>query len=121
MSEQLPRPPDELERLARHYEDTDASDEIAAGRTVTPEPMITTSLRLPRAVVEGLRREAAERGVRYTSLLREIAEQHVAGTSEEGASSAALARLEAKVDGLAKEVRAAYSARSEPGEPGNST
>jgi uncharacterized protein YceH (UPF0502 family) len=120
MSEQLPRPPDELERLARHYEDTDAADEIAAGRTVTPEPMITTSLRLPRAVVDELRREAAGRGVRYTALLREIAEQHVAQALEDGAGSAALARLEAKVDGLAKEVRAAYSAGSEPRTPGSS-
>jgi uncharacterized protein YceH (UPF0502 family) len=119
MSEQLPRPPDELERLARHYEDTDASDEIAAGRTVTPEPMITTSLRLPRAVVDELRREAAGRGVRYTALLREIAEQHVAGALEEGAEPAALARLEAKVDGLVKEVRAAYSADRRPS-PGRS-
>jgi hypothetical protein len=119
MSEQLPRPPDELERLARHYEDTDAADEIAAGRTVTLEPMITTSLRLPRAVVDELRREAAGRGVRYTAHLREIAEQHVAGALEAGAYPAALARLEAKVDGLAKEVRAAYSAGRRPS-PGRS-
>lgn len=121
MSEQLPRPADELDRLARHYDDTDAADEIAAGRTVAPQPMITTSLRLPRAVVDELRREAARRGVRYTSLLREIVERHVVGTFDEAPSSAALARLEAKVDGLANELRASYAAGAEPPNPESST
>ncbi len=119
MSERLPRSSEELESLARHYDDTDASDEIAEGRIVTPEPMVTTSLRLPRSVVEQLRREAGRRGMRYTTLLREVAEQHVTGSSavDQPASSATLERLEGKLDGLTKEVRGVYENQATPPAP----
>ncbi len=113
MTDRLPRTEQELERLAEHYSVTDAAEEIASGENVTPEPMVTTSLRIPRAVVEELRREASEREMRYTALLREIAERHVTLRSKEPAE-ATLERLEAKLDGLAREFRASYASAADP-------
>jgi predicted DNA-binding protein len=59
--------------------------------------MITTSLRLPGEVVDRLRAEAAEQGIRYTSLIREVLVAHV---MEPEPSSRALA---SRLDGLERE------------------
>ena len=72
MSDQLPRSEADLRDLADFYADHDVSEEIGSGDVVTPEPMVTTSLRLPSDIVERLRAEAAARGIRYTSLIRDV-------------------------------------------------
>lgn len=97
MSNQLPRSEPELEELASFYATHDVSDEIGAGEVVTPEPMITTSLRLPGVVVEKLRTEAANLGIRYTSLIRDVL---VAYVTEPELSSQVLA---SRLDGLEQE------------------
>jgi predicted DNA-binding protein len=76
--EKLPRPAKELAELAEHYGDNDTSVEMEAGEWVDPRPMATTSLRLPGAVVTALKEEAQSKGVRYTALVREVLEDHVA-------------------------------------------
>lgn len=83
--------------LAEFYSNHDVSEEIDAGDVVTPEPMVTTSLRLPRDIVDRLRAEAAARGIRYTSLIREVLVAHVTGREP---SSRALA---SRLDGLERE------------------
>lgn len=59
-----------------------------------PSPRVTTSLRLPSDIVERLRAEAASRGIRYTSLIRDVLVAHVA---EPELSSRA---LESRLDDL---------------------
>lgn len=74
-SEELPRPAAELERLAGHYGTHDTSEEMEHGEWVEPQPMATTSLRLPVEVIEELKRQARARHVRYTSYVRSILER----------------------------------------------
>lgn len=97
MSEQLPRSEKELEELDAFYSASDTSNEIDAGEVVTPQPMTTTSLRLPGEVVRRLRAQATNRGIRYTTLIREVLMSYV---TDEGPSSRALA---SRLDGLERE------------------
>jgi len=75
--EMLPRPAEELEQLAEHYDTHDTSAEMERGEWVEPQPMVTTSLRLPSPLVAALKAEARREGVRYTMLLRRVLEAHV--------------------------------------------
>lgn len=74
-AEDLPMPAGRLEALAAHYDTHDTSPEMRHGEWVDPRPMKTTSLRLPSEVVETLKNLARRRGIRYTSLVREIIEE----------------------------------------------
>jgi predicted DNA-binding protein len=78
-SEQLPRPAAELEELAEYYDSHDTSEEMEHGEWVEPQPMATTSLRLPADVIEQLKRQAQARHVRYTSYVRSILERTARG------------------------------------------
>jgi hypothetical protein len=78
-SEQLPRPAAELERLAEYYDTHDTSAEMERGGWVEPQPMATTSLRLPAEVIDQLKRQARARHVRYTSYVRSILEDAARG------------------------------------------
>ncbi len=92
-SEELPRPAAELERLAGYYGTHDTSEEMAHGEWVEPQPMATTSLRLPVEVIEELKRQARARHVRYTSYVRSILER-VAGSGTEPELADITERLE---------------------------
>lgn len=70
--EQLPRPTAELEELAGYYGSHDTSGEMERGEWIEPQPMATTSLRLPADVIDQLKRQARARHVRYTRYLRSI-------------------------------------------------
>ncbi|MFI9007380.1 hypothetical protein ACIGNX_09150 [Actinosynnema sp. NPDC053489] len=101
-NEPLPRPVDELEELAAHYDTGDTSAEMEHGEWVDPRPMRTTSLRLPGEVVDALKALAATRGIRYTALVREIIENAVNGVPlvefrEFARINERLARIEAAV------------------------
>jgi CopG antitoxin of type II toxin-antitoxin system len=78
--EHLPRPAAELERLAGYYDSRDTSDEMEHGAWVEPQPMATTSLRLPAEVISELKRQARARHVRYTAYVRSILERAASGT-----------------------------------------
>jgi len=78
-SEPLPRPAAELERLAEYYDTHDTSTEMEPGRWVEPQPMATTSLRLPVDVIEQLKQQARARHLRYTSYVRSILERAARG------------------------------------------
>ena len=56
--EQLPQPAAALERLAEYYGTHDTSREMEHGEWVEPQPMATTSLRLPTEVISQLKRQA---------------------------------------------------------------
>jgi uncharacterized protein (DUF4415 family) len=78
--EQLPRPAAELEQLASYYDSHDTSAEMEDGNWVEPQPMATTSLRLPTDVIDELKRQAQARHVRYTAYVRSILERAAAGS-----------------------------------------
>jgi len=78
-TEPLPRPAAELERLADYYGTHDTSAEMEGGDWVEPQPMATTSLRLPAEVIDQLKRQARARHVRYTSYVRSILERAARG------------------------------------------
>ena len=73
----LPRKAAELERLATYYDTHDTSAEMEAAQRVEPQPMVTTSLRLPAPLVAALKAEARREAVRYTVLLRRVLEAHL--------------------------------------------
>jgi hypothetical protein len=73
--EQLPRPAAELERLAEYYDTHDTSTDMDNGDWVEPQPMATTSLRLPADVIDQLKQQARTRHVRYTTHVRSILER----------------------------------------------
>ncbi|GLZ35970.1 hypothetical protein Lesp02_81570 [Lentzea sp. NBRC 105346] len=68
----------DLTKLAEHYDTTDLSSELEHAEldeTVDPDPMITTSLRLPKSVLDRVRARAADEGVKPTALMRRWVEQ----------------------------------------------
>lgn len=77
-TERLPRPAGELERLAEYYGSHDTSTEMEHGEWVEPQPMATTSLRLPTEVISQLKQQARARHLRYTSYVRSILERAAA-------------------------------------------
>lgn len=78
-TDNLPRPAGELERLAEYYATHDTGGEMDDGEWVEPQPMATTSLRLPADVIDQLKRQARLRHVRYTTYVRSILEQTAGG------------------------------------------
>jgi hypothetical protein len=80
-SEQLPRPAAELERLAGYYDSHDTGTEMENGGWGEPQPMATTSLRLPADVIDQLKQQARTRHVRYTTYVRAILERAARGGS----------------------------------------
>jgi len=71
---------EELERIAQDYQTSDASAELDQADyddTSVAEPMVTTSLRLPKPVMDAVRAAADARGMRPTALMREWVEQQV--------------------------------------------
>ena len=78
--EHLPRPAAELERLAGYYDSHDTGAEMEHGSWVEPEPMATTSLRLPAEVISQLKLQARARHVRYTAYVRSILERAASET-----------------------------------------
>jgi uncharacterized protein YdiU (UPF0061 family) len=70
----------QLERIAHEYEAGDASADLERAEyddSTVAEPMVTTSLRLPKPVMDAVRAAADARGVRPTTLMREWVEQQL--------------------------------------------
>jgi hypothetical protein len=79
---------DDLERLAAYYDSTDFSDEIdkaTLDTEITVNPMITTSLRLPKYVLDQVRAIAVRAGLRPTQLMRIWIERALDDLEDEGA------------------------------------
>ena len=77
---------EDVERLAEHYDETDLSGEIAQAEldeSVDQDPMITTSLRLPKSVLDKVREHAARAGLKPSQLMRQWIEQEAAETAED--------------------------------------
>ncbi|HEY2579925.1 MAG TPA: hypothetical protein VGI74_26730 [Streptosporangiaceae bacterium] len=104
-TEQLPCPAAELEQIAEYYGTHDTSTEMEHGEWVEPQPMSTTSLRLPVEVIDQLKRQARVQHLRYTSYVRSILE-HAARASmspELADITERLERIERAVTGPAQD------------------
>jgi predicted DNA binding CopG/RHH family protein len=98
--EHLPRPAVELQQLAGYYDSRDTSAEMEHGTWVEPQPMATTSLRLPADVISELKAQAQARHVRYTAYVRSILERAANGTLPDMADiTERLERIERAVSG----------------------
>jgi hypothetical protein len=102
------------EELADHYDRTDLTDEItrASWESETdPDPMVVTSLRLPKSLLDWIRDEAAADHTRPTALIRRWLEQR---RSEQSSDDVTLTDLAARVDRLESvTLEVARSARTE--------
>lgn len=105
-TEQLPRPEPELEQLAEYYGSHDTTTEMEHGEWVEPQPMVTTSLRLPAGIIEELKQQARVRHVRYTSYVRSILERAALG-----GSPAEMAEITERLE----RIERAVTTRQDPG------
>lgn len=71
-----------LEELAEYYGTNDTSADMASGHweQAPPEsdPMVTTSLRLPKSLLDAARRRADKEGVKTTAWIRTVVERALA-------------------------------------------
>lgn len=88
-----------LDDIANYYADHDTSAEMGAGHWETgraePDPMVTTSLRLPKSVLDQVRERAETEGMKATAWMRAVVEDKVAAAGD--TTEARLRRLESVV------------------------
>ena len=112
-SEPLPRSAAELERLAEYYDTHDTGTEMEPGHWVEPQPMATTSLRLPVDVIEQLKLQARARHLRYTSYVRSILER-----AARGDTPPEIADITERLERIERAVTERQALRTEHGESG---
>lgn len=81
--------------LAEFYDSTDTAGEmadVALEVDLVADPMVTTSLRLPKSVLDRLRDTAAQQGVKPTALIRSLVESGISGSLSEDSAGSALRR-----------------------------
>lgn len=83
--------PDQLAELREHYDTTSTADEMtdAGGweTDIDPDPMVTTSLRLPKSLLDWVRAQAMAEKVKPTALVRRWVEErrdHAVGPAPAG-------------------------------------
>ncbi|MGH3872925.1 MAG: hypothetical protein ACRDSR_15710 [Pseudonocardiaceae bacterium] len=72
-----------IAELAEYADTHDLSTELEQAHredTTNPDPMVTTSLRLPKSLLDWVRHQAADEGLRPTALIRHWIEQRRDGT-----------------------------------------
>jgi len=83
---------DELDDLRRYYDDTslpESVDRAELDDRVADEVMVSTSIRLPRSLMQQVRERAAAAGVPATTLMRQWVIDRVATSEEEAVVSVA--------------------------------
>lgn len=98
--------PDRVEALRRHYDTTDQAlmvDRAVLETEVAADPMVTTSLRLPKSLLDWVRRQAEEQDLKPTALIRRWVEER--RRAVEGGTGTdlekRLATVERRLDALA--------------------
>jgi hypothetical protein len=69
---------DQIKKIRDYADNFDLSDEIEQGHwetDVADDPMVTTSLRLPKSLLDWIRTRAAEQHVKPTAWIRDLLEQ----------------------------------------------
>lgn len=104
-----------LAALREHYDTTDQSDAIDRAEReddVDPNPMVTTSLRMPKSLLDWVREQAETERIKPTTLLRRWVEERREAYEGHGDLAARLAALEQRIAELDAEV--ARLARDRP-------
>jgi hypothetical protein len=91
-----------LDEIAAHAETHDFTAEMEHGvweDDVEADPMVTTSVRLPKSLLDWVREQAASQHVRPSVLIRQWMEQHRDASGDAGTPDLAtrVARLEGAV------------------------
>ncbi|MGO1056683.1 hypothetical protein [Crossiella sp. CA198] len=105
----------DLRDLREHYDNTDTSTELAKARAefaVDPDPMVVTSLRLPKPLMDWVRERAASEHTRPTTFIRQILERLRDGEDDRGDHESRLRALEATVATLSGARERVRSRRS---------
>lgn len=113
----------ERDALREHFDTSDLADVIDSATwetEVDSDPMIVTSVRLPKSLLDWVREQAAVEQVKPTALIRRwIEERRRASTGvQNGADEASVARLAARVSRL--EAIALRVVSTEPESDGDS-
>lgn len=90
----------ELLEMRDYYDTHSTADEMSNGRweaDVGPDPMVTTSPRLPKSVLDGVREQAAAEHVKPPALVRRWIEQRHADDRAPTGTAERLERLEQAV------------------------
>lgn len=95
----------ERDALREHFDTTDLADSIDSATwetEVDPDPMIVTSVRLPKSLLDWVREQAAVEQLKPTALIRRWIEdrRHASTGQRSGADEASVARLADRVSRL---------------------
>jgi len=105
---------DKIQQIRDYADSHDLSEEIEQGHwetDVADDPMITTSLRLPKSLLDWVRAQAAEQHVKPTAWIRELIEQQRSGLPD----------LEQRVSALEATLASALAAVPEQKTSGRGT
>ena len=113
----------EPDALCEHFDTTDLADAIDSATwetAVASDPMIVTSVRLPKSLLDWVREQASTEHLKPTALIRRWIEDRRRASAGErnGAEEASVARLAARVSRL--EAIALRVASTEPDTDGDS-
>ncbi len=105
----------DLAELREHFDSTDLSEEIETATwepEVEPDPMVVTSLRLPKSLLDWVRDQAEAERVKPTALIRRWIEDR--RPTQPHSSQVTLADLAARVDRLESVTLHVVGAASSP-------
>ena len=95
--------PETVNALRQYYDTTDQSPMIERAvleTDVDPDPMVTTSLRLPKSLLDWVRGQAEEQGLKPTALLRRWVEERRRAPESGPAIEDRLTAVERRLDEL---------------------
>jgi len=96
-----------MRKLREHYDSVDTSADMENGvweTDVDPDPMVTTSLRLPKSLLDWLRERAAEERIKPTALVRRWIEEQREQSEGGGSASSGSSSIDARVARLENAV-----------------
>jgi hypothetical protein len=95
--------PERVEALREHYDTTDQSlmvERAVLETDVVADPMVTTSLRLPKSLLDWVRVQAEQQDLKPTALIRRWVEERRRAVEGHGGMEERLARVERRLDDL---------------------
>lgn len=95
--------PGRVDALREHYDTTDQSlmvERAVLETDVAADPMVTTSLRLPKSLLDWVRTQAEQQDLKPTALIRRWVEERRRAVESRGGLEERLALVERRLDEL---------------------